>query len=65
MKREYYKKDFDEESYKQFNSLLINSRGCNVIPLCAGSTKLLISDYGVYGNDQYHNVTLELVEISV
>lgn len=64
MKRKYYQKDFDDESYKEFNFMLTNSRGCNVIPLHEGNTELLITSYGEHRDYQYSNVELELVKMS-
>ena len=61
MEPNLYQKDFNDNSYSEFNKMLLNARECKVIPLYNEASKQTITHYGHNRDMQYREVGRQLI----
>jgi hypothetical protein len=61
MKPNLYEKDFDDNSYREFNKMLLNARMYKVIPLYNNVSEQAITYYGKDRNLQYREVGYQII----
>jgi len=61
MEPHLYQKDFDDDSYSEFNKMLLNAREYKVTPLYNEASKQTITHYGHNRDMQYREVGRQLI----